>query len=76
MLKKYKNWGAGGTPLVKKNGFKGAPNGFKNFRRAMRIPNMCLVLKYDNGKVVSIAHEQTDTYKHRQTDGQSHPAPY
>ena len=30
----------------------------------MRIPNMCLVLKLDNGKVVSIAHEQT----HRITD--------
>ena len=23
-----------------------------NFRRAMKIPNMCLVLKFDNGKVV------------------------
>ena len=26
----------------------------------MMIPNMCLVLKLDNGKVVSIADEQTD----------------
>ena len=33
--------------------------------RAMRVPNMCLVLKLDNGKVVSIADEQTD--------GQNHP---
>ena len=30
-----------------------------NFRRVMRIPNMCLVLKLDNGKIVSIADEQT-----------------
>jgi len=37
-----------------------APNGFKNLTRSMRIPNMCLVLKLDNGKVVSIANEQTD----------------
>ena len=43
----------------KKMGARGATNGFKNFRRAMRIPNMCLVLKLDNGKVVSIANEQT-----------------
>ena len=38
----------------------------------MRVPNICLVLKLDNGKVVSIAHEQTD----RQTDTQNHPAPH
>ena len=25
----------------------------------MRIPNMCLVLKLDNGKVVSIVNKQT-----------------
>ena len=25
----------------------------------MRVPNVCLVLKFDNGKVVSITHEQT-----------------
>ena len=37
---------------------------FKNFRRVMRIPNKCLVLKLDNGKVVSIANEQTDTQNH------------
>ena len=30
----------------------------------MRIPNICLVLKLDNGKMVSIADEQT------------HPVPY
>ena len=29
---------------------------------------MCLVFKLDNGKVVSIAHEQTDT--------QNHPVPH
>ena len=40
----------------------------KNFRRAMQIPNMCLVLKLDNGKVVYIADEQTD--------GQTHPVRY
>ena len=37
----------------------GAHN-FKNVRRVMRIPNMCLVLKLDNGKVVSIANGQTE----------------
>ena len=42
----------------------GAPNGFKNVTRSMKIPNMCLVLKLDNGKVVSIANGQN----HRQTD--------
>jgi len=30
----------------------------------MRIPNMCLVLKLDNGKVVSIANEQTESCQH------------
>ena len=40
----------------------------KNFRRAMQITNMCLVLKLDNGKVVYIADEQTD--------GQTHPVRY
>ena len=30
----------------------------KNVRRVIRIPNMCLVLKSDNGKVVSIANGQ------------------
>ena len=30
---------------------------------------MCLVLKLDNGKVISIAHEQT----HRQTDRRTEP---
>ena len=40
----------------------------KNFRRAMQILNMCLVLKLDNGKVVYIADEQTD--------GQTHPVRY
>ena len=36
----------------------GALNYFKKFRCAMRIPNMCFVLKLDNGKGVSIADEQ------------------
>ena len=45
-------------------GASAAPNGFKNFRRAMRIPNMYLVLKLDNGKVVSIA----DGQNHRVTE--------
>ena len=30
----------------------GAPNGFQYLTRSMRIPNMRLVLKLDNGKVV------------------------
>ena len=33
---------------------------------------MCLVLKLDNGKVVSIAEEQT----YRQIESQTHPLPY
>ena len=46
-------WGGG-----KKNwGAYTAPNGFRNFRRAMRISNMCLVLKLDTGKVISIVDE-------------------
>ena len=39
-----------------------APNSFNNLIRSMRIPNMYLVLKLDNGKVVSIANEQTDRF--------------
>ena len=31
----------------------------------MRIPNMCLVLKLDKGKVVSIANEQNHRQNHR-----------
>ena len=42
--------------------------GASKFSRVMRIPNMCLVLKLDNGKVVSIADEQIES--------QSHPVPY
>ena len=49
------------TPLL--GGAYGA-HGLKYFRRVMRIPNMCLVLKLDNEKVVSIANEQTDTQNH------------
>ena len=52
-------WGGGDKRLEKKNwGACGAPNGFKNLTHFMRIPNMCLVLKLDNGKVVSIANGQ------------------
>ena len=60
-VKEKKNWGA-----------FGAPNGFQNVTRSMRIPNMCLVLKSDNGKVVSIANGQN----HRQTESPNHPVPY
>ena len=35
-------------------------NGFKTLTSAMRVPNMCLVLKLDNGKVIFIANEQSD----------------
>ena len=38
---------------------------FINVRRVMRVPNMCLVLKLDNGKVVSIANRQTESRNHR-----------
>ena len=37
---------------------------YKNFRRAIRIPNMCIVLKLDNGKVVCLADEQTHRHTH------------
>ena len=51
----------------KKNcGTCGAAEGFNNSTREMRIPNICLVLKLDNGKLISIAHEQT----------QNHPVPH
>ena len=40
----------------------------------MKMTNMCLVLKSDNGKVVSIANEQN--HRVRQTESCQHPAPY
>ena len=49
-----------------------APNGFKNVTRSMMIPNMCLVIKLVNGKVVSIANRQTN----RITESPNHPVPY
>ena len=58
--------GVSGAPF---RGAWGAPNGFKNVTRSTRIPNMCLVLKLDNGKVVSIANGQN----HRRT---YHPVQY
>ena len=61
-----------GSPSAPFWGTCGAPNGFKNLTRSMRIRNMCLVLKLDNGKVVSIANGQID----RQTESHSHPVPY
>ena len=39
----------------------------KDLTRSMRIPNMCLVLKLDYEKVVSIANEKTDRQNHRIT---------
>ena len=39
-----------------------------NFTYAMRIPNMCLVLKLNNGKVVSIANEQIHPVPHYNID--------
>ena len=52
------------SAAIKKNsGACGAPNDFTNLTRSMRIPNMCLILKLDNGKVASIANGQT----HRMT---------
>ena len=69
---KRATWGGSWRRLrrrqIKNSGAFGAPNGFKNLTRSMRIPNMCLVLKLDNGKVVSIANEQTESCQH--------PAPY
>ena len=46
-------------------------HGFKDVRRVMRIPNMFLVLKLDNGKVVSIANRQTDRITDRVTEPSS-----
>ena len=73
--RRKKNWGAWSAPhwaVLKKKGACGALNDFKNYRRTMRLPNMCLVLKLDNGKVVSIANEQTES----QTESCQHPVPY
>ena len=58
--KKEKYIGASCAPLS--GGACGAPNDFKNVTRSMRIPNICLVLKLDNGKVVSIANGQTHSH--------------
>ena len=58
----FKPFGAPTAPLL---GGVCGPHSFKNFRRVLRIPNMCLVLKLDNGKVVSIANEQTESQTDR-----------
>ena len=55
-------------PAPLSGGACGAPNGFKNVTRSTRIPNMCLVLKLYNGKVVSIANGQNDRIIDGQTD--------
>ena len=61
----FRGSGAFGGDKRKKNfGTPAAPYGFNNFRRVMGIPNMCLVLKLDDGKVVSIANEQSDRQNH------------
>ena len=58
-VKRKHKFGAPAAPQI--SGAFVAPNGFKNFRWAMRrIPNMGFILKLDNGKVVSIAEEQID----------------
>ena len=51
------------APSVPLSGGTCGTHSFKNFRRVIRISNMCLVLKLDNEKVVSIANEQN----HRRT---------
>ena len=47
----------------------------KNVTSSMRIPNICLILKLDNGKMVSIAkgqnHRQTETQTDRITEASS-----
>ena len=68
--------GAFGGGKRKKIGVPAVPHSFKNFSKIMRIPNMCLVLKLDNGKVVSIANEQNHRQTDRITELQSHPVPY
>ena len=49
----------GGGKREKNVGAPAAPHSFTTFRGIMKIPNMCLVLKLDNGKLVSIANGQT-----------------
>ena len=51
---KTKKFGAPLPPQI--SGASGAPGGFKNVNRSMRIPNMWLVLKSDNGKVGRLRH--------------------
>jgi len=62
--------------IKKISGAPGAPNGFDPFHEDSKYHNMCLVLKLDNGKVVSIANEQTDRQIYRQRESHSHPAAY
>ena len=57
------------SAALKKNKEKFAA---ENVRWVMRIRNMCLVLKLDKGKVVSIADEQN----HIITESQTHTVPY
>ena len=49
-----------------------APHSLRNFRWIMGIPNMCLVLKLDNEKVVSKVNEQN----HRVTEPSSNVLVY
>ena len=44
-----------------------APNGLD-----AGVPDICLVFKLDNGKMVSSAHEQTNRQTDRITDTQNH----
>ena len=64
-------FGGGKRIAKKKFGAPAAPHSFESFRRVMRFPNMCLVLKFDNGKVVSRANEQTDIITDRVTQPSS-----
>ena len=73
-------WAAAYTAFggYKNNNFgapQATPNGFKNLTRFKRIPNMYLVLKLDNEKVVSIANGQNHRQNHRQTESPNHPVP-
>ena len=55
-------------PAPLSGGACGATNGFKNVTRSIGIPNMCLVLKSDNGKVVFIANRQIESQNHGITE--------
>ena len=72
--KKNNNWGTLGAPFGAAEivAFGGGKKNIYIFG-APSVPQMLLNLPQDNGKVVSIAHEQTQRQTDRHTDGQTNP---